>query len=80
MNASVKALQADVAAVQDNQGALAKVAAENQLLLSRSLAAIPATRSYGPMAENNVNRLAEIAERDPQARARWLGDIRARIH
>jgi len=80
VNASVKALQADVAAVQDNQGALAKVAAENQLLLSRSLAAIPATRSYGPMAENNVNRLAEIAERDPQARARWLGDIRARIH
>jgi hypothetical protein len=75
-NASMKTLKTQVAAIQENQTETAKVLAESQFLLSKSLGASTATSRFNFEPDERVNRLAEIAFPRPEDRERWLEEMR----
>jgi len=74
INASLKSLQADVAAVQDGQEEIARVAAETDVAVDRALR--PATSSrVSPNVAERVERLGRVAVKDPAARSRWIAEL-----
>ena len=75
LSTTVQRLQTEIATVQQDMSLTAKAAVESQVLLSKSLAAGPATERLRSRLDASVNGLAEIAVRDPQERARWLNDL-----
>lgn len=85
INASVKTLQTQVAAqseqlkaTQDNLATAARLATENQFVLSQVATASPMAARLNPELMQSVNRLAEIAVPESAARQRWLAELRAK--